>query len=188
VADRYLNYSELAAREVEGRDFRVRTVPRPSPVLVMAPHGGNIEPYTDGIAGAIAGADFGFYAFEGMKTHDELHIASHRFDEPRALAAVTAAAVVLTVHGCRNTERGFVCVGGLHDGLRSAMEESLRSAGFRLEDLPGMRGRSPENICNRGWLGRGVQLEISYALRRHLVENEERYDRFVTAVRAVLLG
>src|SRR5512137_587512 len=85
----YQSFKELADREVEGQDYRIRIELRDARVLIMAPHGGKIEPTTAQIAEAIAGIDYSFYSFEGLKTDSRmLHIESHLFDEPRALQAV----------------------------------------------------------------------------------------------------
>jgi phage replication-related protein YjqB (UPF0714/DUF867 family) len=67
----------------------------------MAPHGGKIEPGTAEIAEAVAGDDYSFYCFEGIKADGNgvLHIRSHLFAEPRAMEAVESAEIVVTVHG-----------------------------------------------------------------------------------------
>ncbi len=54
----YKSFKELAHQEAEGRDYRVRINLKDGPVLVMAPHGGKIEPGTAEIAEAIAGHDY----------------------------------------------------------------------------------------------------------------------------------
>ncbi len=78
----YRNFEELKEKEVEGRDYRIRKNLKDSTVLIMAPHGGKIEPGTAEIAEAIAGHDYSFYSFEGLKAdrNSNLHIESHLFD------------------------------------------------------------------------------------------------------------
>ncbi|HXX34920.1 MAG TPA: poly-gamma-glutamate hydrolase family protein, partial [Thermodesulfobacteriota bacterium] len=97
----YTSFGTLADREVEGQDYRIRLDIRDPRVLIMAPHGGKIEPATTEVAEAIAGMDFSFYGFEGLKADGNgvLHIESHLFDEPRALRAVEKADIIVTVHG-----------------------------------------------------------------------------------------
>jgi phage replication-related protein YjqB (UPF0714/DUF867 family) len=56
----YKSFGELSYNESEGQDYVIRTCLRNSPVLVMAPHGGKIEPGTAEIAEAIAGNDHSF--------------------------------------------------------------------------------------------------------------------------------
>ena len=42
MSDKYRNFSELAKKEMEGRDFCVRLRKRPGTTVVIAPHGGGI--------------------------------------------------------------------------------------------------------------------------------------------------
>src|SRR5512136_758469 len=100
----YKNFEELAQQEVEGKDYQIKFRLRDERVLIMAPHGGKIEPTTTMIAEAIAGENYSCYSFEGLKEEGNgvLHIESHIFDEPQALQAVKKADVVITVHGQLN--------------------------------------------------------------------------------------
>jgi len=157
----YTNFNELENGEVEGRDYRIRVESRDPRVLIMAPHGGKIEPTTAEIAEAIAGEDYSFYIFEGLKAdgNGALHIESHLFDEPRALQVVREADVVIAVHGQIDQKEEFVMIGGLHETLRSEIKRELEEAGFQTRaPTDGLTGTDPENICNRGKLGQGVQL------------------------------
>ncbi len=170
--DRYGNFAALARAEREGIDFRVRVKNRNSRVTVIAPHGGRIEPGSSEIAEAIAGEDHNFCCFEALKlsgNHD-LHITSTYFDEPRCVALVTAADVVIAVHGYASSERA-VYMGGLDRPLRDAIAAEFEKRGFRTDNAgkPRLAGASPQNICNRGRRGKGVQLELSRSLRDELM-------------------
>ena len=55
MADVYANFRELQEHEQEGRDYLIKTSRNWQPVLIAAPHGGNIEPFTSVIAQWIAG-------------------------------------------------------------------------------------------------------------------------------------
>jgi phage replication-related protein YjqB (UPF0714/DUF867 family) len=189
MASSYKSFKELAHREVEGKDYLVRVHRKKSSVLVMAPHGGKIEPGTTEIAGGIAAEDHSFYSFEGLKKDGNgmLHIESHLFDEPQAVQAAEEAEVVITVHGQLDREEEFVMVGGLHTQMGSAMKLHLEAAGFETRTPPeGLSGRDPMNICNRGRLKAGVQLEISRRVRDSLRSNEDRLQQFATAVRGAI--
>lgn len=182
----YKNFKELAGREVEGRDYRIRMESRDPRVLIMAPHGGRIEPTTAEIAEAIAGTDYSFYSFDGLKDDGNgvLHIESHLFDEPRALRAVENADILVTVHGQINQKEEFVMAGGLDDGLRLEIQHRLEAAGFHTRPpVERLLGTDPMNICNRGRLRRGVQLEISREVRDSLRRNQDRLQAFADAVR-----
>lgn len=182
----YMSFKELADREVEGQDYRIRVELRNAPVLIMAPHGGKIEPATSEIAEAIAGMDYSFYTFEGLKAdgNSVLHIESHLFDEFCALQAVEKADIVVTVHGQIDQRDEFVMVGGLNDGLRSEIERQLEAAGFKTRPpTEGLLGTDRMNICNRGKLKQGVQLEISRKVRDVLRANRDPLQTFGNAVR-----
>jgi phage replication-related protein YjqB (UPF0714/DUF867 family) len=171
MADKYGSFSDLENSEREGVDFRVRLCHRSSTVAIIAPHGGRIEKGTSEIAEAIAGEGYNLYCFEGMKPQRNwaLHITSTRFNEPRCVDLVSACDVVVAVHGCKGADR-TIYMGGLDDDLREAIRERLRRAGFATDSRPSLLGIGPDNICNRGRRRRGVQLEISKALRTALLE------------------
>ena len=117
----YKNFEELAQQEVEGKDYQIKFRLRDERALIMAPHGGKIEPTTTMIAEAIAGGNYSCYSFEGLKEEGNgvLHIESHLFDEPQALQAVKKADVVITAlwsrrPGCLlptpcRAPRGYLC-------------------------------------------------------------------------------
>ena len=185
----YNSFKELGSREVEGRDYRIRIVIRDPRVLIMAPHGGKIEPTTAEIAGAIAGANYSLYAFEGLKKEGNgvLHIESHLFDEPRGLQTAEKAEIVITVHGQIDQDDGFVMVGGLDEGIRSEVTKQLETAGFKIRPATeGLMGTDPMNICNRGKSRRGVQLEISRKIRDILRTDSDLLLVFAGAVRKAL--
>ena len=198
MPDRYSSFASLAARENEGEDFRVRFRLANSPVAIVAPHGGGIEAGSSELADAIAGGEHSFYAFEGIRGHEnvDLHITSTRFDEPRALQVVGRSDIVLAIHGRdRDDETAFF--GGLHAELIDHLSAALERAGFRTvrRDEPGYAGTDPDNICNRGRSGRGVQLELPRGLRLRLFPalnasgrrvRNSRFRRFRNALRGAL--
>lgn len=179
------SFEELSDHEAEERDYTIRTCLRRGPVLVMAPHGGKIEPGTTEIAQAIAGDDHSFYSFEGIKADGNrvLHVPSHLFNEPRAIEAARGAEIVVTVHGHADRENPFVMIGGLDTHLKSSIERELRMAGFQIkEPSKGLKAIDPMNICNRGRTGKGVQLEISRKLRDSCRADKGRLREFAKPV------
>ncbi|WP_066633159.1 poly-gamma-glutamate hydrolase family protein [Desulfolucanica intricata] len=189
MSDRYGSFRELQAHEQENVDYRIKVRDSKYPVLIMAPHGGKIEPYTADIAEWIAGDDFALYIFECIKSTNsrDLHITSHNFDEPRALAAADRADIVLTIHGLRNRTEEFIMVGGLDEELGNELKTALKEAGLTVrEPTAKYRGRRQTNICNRGRRGKGIQLEITFALRKHLFEDLHLKQRFTRTVRSFL--
>jgi phage replication-related protein YjqB (UPF0714/DUF867 family) len=185
----YRNFEELKEREIEGRNYRIRINLKKGPVLIMAPHGGRIEPGTAEIAEAIASQNYSFYSFEGLKAdrNSNLHIESHLFDEPQALKGVERADIVISVHGQLNQKDGFIMVGGLNDRLCSEIKRQLEAAGFQTRPpTKGLEGIDPMNICNRGRSGCGVQLEISRKIRDSLRTNRNQLHSFGDAVRRAI--
>jgi phage replication-related protein YjqB (UPF0714/DUF867 family) len=191
----YTSFRELKRREVEGRDYRIRSRRGWTGILLMAPHGGGIEPGTSRIADAAAGDEHAFYAFEGLKArgNSRLHVTSALFDEPVGLRMAAKADTVLTVHGCKD-RRSVVLVGGLNRRLGASVWKALERAGFLLERSSRIAGENPGNICNRCRSGEGVQVEISAGLRRRMFDLRDGregvptplFDRFVRALRGVL--
>ena len=62
--DKYKDFTQLAANESAGVDYQIRTRPAGT-TLVLAPHGGGIEPGTSELAEAIAASDHSFYILRG---------------------------------------------------------------------------------------------------------------------------
>jgi phage replication-related protein YjqB (UPF0714/DUF867 family) len=198
MIDRYSNFAELSRNERDGEDFAILVRHRDSRFAIIAPHGGGIEPGTIDIADALAGSEFSFYAFKGIKKtgNRALHLTSNRFDEPTGVTVAASAIVVISIHGSRDSG-DTVLIGGRNEALKQRIIEALGAAGFTAEisAAPGLRGQDPANICNRGTGGEGVQLEIARGLREkmfdHLGQRPVRqrthlfYD-FIDAIRAVL--
>lgn len=186
----YRTFQELEEAEQEGEAWIRDHRDRGSRTLVMAPHGGWIEPMTTELAAAVAGEDLSFYSFMAIKDqgNDRLHLTSTRFDDPVAVRAASEADRVLAIHGEKTTDDSFIMVGGGSEELRRLLEEALAEAGFSLrEPRKGLGGRHMDNICNRGGKGGGGQLELSEGLRGELRERPDRLGGFVEAIRSVLL-
>ena len=194
--DKYGSFCELESREKGGYRIRTRSA---GPILILALHGGGIEPGTSELAKAIAAANHSLYLFEGCKKNHntDLHITSTKFREPQCEEMLARAYGVLAVHGARN-DAPVVFIGGLAANDITRISTSLISSKFdvRESDNTNLQGREPTNCCNRGQNLAGVQLEISAGLRCELFQGlttrterqhtTERFDRFVEAIRQVL--
>lgn len=201
VADQYQDFDALKKAEIEGTDFRIRSHDRNSKAVVIAPHGGGIEPGTSELAEAIAGASLSFYAFEGMKQagNSRLHITSTRFDEPICSRVLSHAERVIAVHG-GDGEDAVVYLGGLYTDGIERLQKALNERDFNVTtDGPmHLQGTSPANVCNKGTSRAGIQLELSNGLRRTFFKDlktrtgreivSPRFDEFVEGVREVVLA
>ena len=190
MIDKYSNFVELAAGEKAGVDFQIHLKNRDTPVAIIAPHGGRIEPGTMEIAASIAGDALSFYAFEALRAagkRGSLHITSARFDEPQALALVGETQKVIAIHGrADDGDPLTVGVGGLDKTLRDEVAAALTAAGLAAAVVAhgNLAGRDPANICNRGVTGAGVQLELPRVLRKLLKTEPARLAAFRDAVRS----
>lgn len=194
--ERYGNYCQLRQNEKEGEDYQVHVRRGISGILVMAAHGGGIEPGTTEIADAVAGDEHSFYSFEGLKRRENLslHITSRRFDEPVGVRMAKDSETILAIHGCRAEER-VVYIGGRDKILREKVRNALENADFSVQEHPRFPGKSPLNICNRSRSGQGVQLEITMSLRRLMFRHLSRikrkhktilFEKFVVALKNTL--
>lgn len=166
----YRGFADLAAAQVRGRDYEIDVQRRPaSPVAIIAPHGGRIEDGTSEIARAIAGDDFNLYLLEGLRpslNYHALHLTSHLFDEPECLALLGACPLVVAIHGCDGRDQ-TVLLGGLDVALKERLTAALLAEELAtLADGHRFPAVNPDNVCNRGARGQGVQLEITHPLRR----------------------
>jgi phage replication-related protein YjqB (UPF0714/DUF867 family) len=180
--DTYNSFQELKIHEKEGVDFSIKVLKkkRSLAAAILAPHGGSIEPRTSRIATGIAGTKSRLYCFEGLKRgqKNRLHITSHHFDEPKCLKLIENCTTVVAVHGCDDIH-GPICIGGLDKGLKDRLAARLVAAGFEVR-VKGHKflGTDPENICNRGATGEGVQFELSKKFR-----NSHKVEQFIKVVR-----
>lgn len=200
MRDKYASFKQLEKHEHLEKDYIIRYKKRLSDIVVIAPHGGGIEPGTTELAEAIAGEDFSFYTLEGLKRtgNRNLHITSNHFDEPKAIELVKNSKVTLAIHGCRGQEEK-VYLGGLDEKMKNRTIEMLHNDGFDAEQATDTiyDGLSKKNICNKNKRSKGVQFELTRGLRSKMFRNLDRNGRkfrtkifykFVGAVRKVLVN
>lgn len=174
LAQKLSSYKELLTTKKEGTDFEVKTRSAPVNILVMAIHGGTIEPATTELADAVAGDKFSFYSFSGL-TDDYLglHLTSTDFDEPRLSTLTHVAEKCLSFHGLKDNEVDF-CVGGAHAQKRKAyvLLLSQKFPKWRSCELccPPNSGTSKNNVVNR-CKSDGVQIEMGQRLREEIRQN-----------------
>jgi phage replication-related protein YjqB (UPF0714/DUF867 family) len=208
MPDKYANFEDLRLHVPPG-DYAIEHERRPSDVVIIAPHGGGIEPGTLELARAIAGTEYSYYAFDAKREHNnaELHVTSTHFDEPLALCMASNARLVLTVHGCGGGEeegcedgpaKTTLYLGGLDEVLIGRLNLALAAGQFDPQTSDRLRGTETDNICNRGATGKGAQLELPKGLRTtmfaDLTTRQGRltttavFARFVAAIRGALVS
>ncbi|MDX8452349.1 poly-gamma-glutamate hydrolase family protein [Mesorhizobium sp. VK9D] len=186
------NFAALRTAKAENIDYRivVRRGARTGNAIVMAPHGGKIEPRTSLITETIAGRDLDMYCFEGLmpESNRELHITSRNFDEESALELLRTKSTVVAVHGRHDRDDpSAVYMGGKDAALISEIAGRLQEAGFKTkkDDHP-FPGIHDLNIVNRGLTGKGAQLEVPFSLRQRLGNELELLEKFCGAVRKAI--
>jgi phage replication-related protein YjqB (UPF0714/DUF867 family) len=196
--DKYLNFNQLLSTEKKDVDFRKRVKQRNSGWVILAPHGGGIEPGTSELAIAIARFNHSLYTFEGIKKSDNrtLHITSTQFDDPHLLKLLNSSNGTIAIHGCSGNEQ-IAYVGGLHDGIRDKIIAQLSENGIKVTISSNrlLQGRDMNNICNRNSVGKGLQIELTEGLRNAMFVSLTRAGRkirtklfkiFVGTIRAVI--
>jgi len=182
--DKYSGFKTLAANETLNRDYKILVRDMGSDISIVAPHGGLIEPKTSLITKLIAGDTFNYYCFEGIKdkNNQDLHITSHRFDEPKALDLISLSDIIITIHACKDIEDA-IYVGGCFKELVSNIQNTLGKFKIKISKQKNkFPGTHPDNICNKGRRKRGVQLEISRGLR----DDFQKIFSISTSIRKIL--
>lgn len=182
--DTYNGFNDLKKYEELNKDYKISIRDAGSPITIIAPHGGKIEPGTSDIAKNIAKKNYNCYCFEGIKKRNNtsLHITSHKFDEPNALNLIKRSKIVVAIHACTGDD-SLVYLGGLDTVLIKAIEFELKNNGIHVSnDNNKFRGLNPDNICNRGATRKGVQIEVTRGLR----DDPEKKQRLSKGVRAAL--
>jgi len=180
--DHYRDFSSLIKDNVEGVDYSIHTKRTNSNILVMAFHGGFIESGTTELAEEIAGDDFNFYTFKGIKpieidertfTSSALHLTSTRFDDPKLIGMTSDAEECLGVHGFGGEEADF-CVGGGNLLLRQVMVQVLKtnfpeyvSCELCCNPYNGLAKLNPVNRCKL----KGIQVELSPQIRKRILRD-----------------
>jgi phage replication-related protein YjqB (UPF0714/DUF867 family) len=187
---RHERFDDSPARTAEG----TRTV-------VLAPHGGGIEPGTSELCLAVAGhhpanlpvtppagVTYDYWMFEGVREggNADLHVTSTGCDDLLAVLLCAGALSALSLHGFKPENVGLpagrqvVLVGGADDLLRPLLLDALDDVHLPVEDAGPhgeVNGDKPCNIVNRTLRGKGAQLELSEPLRDTMFGDNTRPGR-----------
>jgi phage replication-related protein YjqB (UPF0714/DUF867 family) len=182
-----VDYARRHRRHERFDDSLVRTTDI-ARTVILAPHGGGIEPGTSELCLAVAGyhpanlpdtppaaVTYDYWMFEGVREGDNapLHVPSVGCDDGVAVWLCAASLNAVSLHGFEPKpplpqDTRLVLVGGGDEELRKLLLRTLDTAGLPVEDAAGrgeLDGNSSLNIVNRTRRGKGAQLEVSKPLR-----------------------
>ncbi|MDW4288118.1 poly-gamma-glutamate hydrolase family protein [Staphylococcus saprophyticus] len=175
-SDIYSTMTQLMSLTDEGTDWQIETnnVDN-SNTIVTAIHGGGIEPGTTELAKLTSEiANQTYYSFMGLlpSNNSELHVTSTRFDEPTLLGMLNVPYTV-SIHGASGSSK-IIYLGGADTDNMAIMKDKLTQAGFTVQaPTAGIEGGNDNNIVNRNTRNKGIQLELTTALRKSLfVDND----------------
>lgn len=197
--DHYKSFAELTSTNVKGSDYQIEIAKRPSPYLVMAFHGGEIEPGSTELARELAQDRYSYYSFIGIKnnerdalsfTSSDLHLTSARFDDPELLGMARDAQFSIALHGFGGTEADF-CVGGASVSQRKNLVKilsekfpSLRSCELCCPPYNGTSLKNPVNASREA----GVQIEMSPAVRKRILSDSEFKTSLAQTLEILFIG
>lgn len=164
AVDKYKSMTDLQQHTTEGKDWQIHTNDEKNKTVVMAPHGGGIEPGTSEVAREIADkSKSGYYSFSAIRpvNNQQLHVTSANYNEPKAEQMVGQSDRTVSIHKTAREGRDAY-IGGRDQALRNSISQSLTKEGFNVGEATGnIAGQNPQNIVNRNRNGAGVQIEVS---------------------------
>jgi phage replication-related protein YjqB (UPF0714/DUF867 family) len=172
--DKYNNWADLSANEVDGVDYETESISSASRWAHIAVHGGGIELMTASVAKAVAENETQkYWAFKGIKASnvDDLYMTATRFDNPDCVAMVSQSSYCVSYHGMTDDTAGTTTptafVGGLDTYNRDRVIAALNAKGIAavLATKGEVNSENVNNIVNKTQSGRGVQIEMNRALR-----------------------
>lgn len=174
IKDKYQSMTQLESETVEGVDWKKDTRDNGTKVLIVAPHGGNIEQGTTEATKALAQkGNYDYFSFEAIrpKNNTELHVTSTHYDDPTLNQMIKNRTATISIHGAAGTNQ-IIYLGGPRSTLRDEMETQLKSSGFTVMVPPDyIGGVKKNNFINREENNTGVQLELTTALRKAFFNN-----------------
>ncbi|QUI30690.1 poly-gamma-glutamate hydrolase family protein [Streptomyces alfalfae] len=176
MADKYGSWAALVVGEPTS-NYQVTVQKTNTRTSHIGIHAGGIEIGTSELAKAVS-ARLGqnLYLMEGLKSAEngDLHITSTRFDEPQAVALQASMERTVSYHGMSG-DALETHIGGNDTVLRDAIGKALEAAGFTVvwNTAEEINGDDPRNIANRNTSGKGVQLEMTTAMRKSFFPNND---------------
>ncbi len=174
--DYYKSMTELYKDTTEGIDWKKDTRNVGKSVLIVAPHGGNIEQGTSELTKLVANnGDFDYFSFEAIRpsNNTQLHVTSTNYDDATLHEMIQDRTATISIHGAQGEEQ-LVYLGGYQSPLRDAIQSQLELKGFVVKIPPEyLGGLSNANFINKVEESTGVQLELTTALRKAFFKDED---------------
>lgn len=173
--DHFRSMTQLFAHTKEGVDWKKETKKRVSNVIIVAPHGGNVEKGTTELTKMVANDNhYDYYSFTilNRKNPEKFHVTSANYNDPTLLKMVKSKDFAVSIHGAKG-DKPVIYLGGLDRQLKEAIKQQLVKAHFNVKIAPTyLGGDLKQNFVNRDFKDKGVQLELSTAFRKSLFINE----------------
>ncbi|WP_256324322.1 poly-gamma-glutamate hydrolase family protein [Staphylococcus sp. HMSC034G07] len=174
--DYYKSMTELYKDTTEGIDWKKDTRNVGKSVLIVAPHGGNLEQGTSELTKLVANnGDFDYFSFEAIRpsNNTQLHVTSTNYDDATLHEMIQDRTATISIHGAQGEEQ-LVYLGGYQSPLRDAIQSQLELKGFVVKIPPEyLGGLSNANFINKVEESTGVQLELTTALRKAFFKDED---------------
>lgn len=183
----YPNFRHLSADKTLGIDYDIKNRYGVGTYLLHAAiHGGGIEPPTSQLAAYAAGDTGAWYSFEALSdlTADSLALPATVFDEPFCVVNAANSSRTVVWHGVSDQREAeqVTYISGADTVLASLIVQELNAAGFATDRAPvSFEGDTPQNICNRNKPRAGVQLDLSYTLRKSFYADGDLSSAAITA-------
>ncbi|WP_436861746.1 poly-gamma-glutamate hydrolase family protein [Staphylococcus caeli] len=167
--DYYKSMTDLYNDTKEGIDWKKDTRDSGSRVLIVAPHGGNIEQGTTELTKLVADdGNYDYFSFEAIRpsNNTQLHVTSTHYDDATLHEMIEDRTATISIHGAQGDEPS-VYLGGAKSPLRDAIQSQLENKGFVVKVPPEyLGGANSNNFINKVDGSTGVQLELTTALRK----------------------
>ena len=168
--------TQLERETKEGIDWKKETRDQGNQVLIVAPHGGNIEQGTSELTKLLAQqGGYDYFSFEATRpsNNTQLHVTSTHYDDPTLHQMVEGRSATISIHGAKGDDP-IVFLGGAKSDLRDEIQSQLESRGFTVQVPPEyLGGLNENNFINKNENSTGVQLELTTSLRKALFNNQD---------------
>ena len=174
--DYYTSMTQLERETKEDIDWKKETRDQGNQVLIVAPHGGNIEQGTSELTKLLAQqGGYDYFSFEATRpsNNTQLHVTSTHYDDPTLHQMVEGRSATISIHGAKGDDP-IVFLGGAKSDLRDEIQSQLEIRGFTVQVPPEyLGGLNENNFINKNENSTGVQLELTTSLRKALFNNQD---------------